>query len=289
MLYLQILWTSLANSTYQVIFTVAFALVLRVLGVWNFTQPALMAISFYSMYAAVNLLGIPPLLAMAAALIVTIGCAYGIERCAFATLRNRNSEPVAFFIFTIVFSQFVIFVLTLIFTAEPRFLLGNMTSPVHVIMGVFVTDWDLRAIAVTVLLLTALYLFLNNSRAGQFIVAVADDAQLAETYGISKNRYYRLTMVVAAVLINTSMFLFASKLALYPELTLQIMLFAVAATIIGGIGNVFAAGVAAVAIVMVQQMSVLFVGSRWQPLLVFLILFVTIVFFPRGVRFRVRF
>jgi branched-subunit amino acid ABC-type transport system permease component len=65
---------------------------------------------------------------------------------------------------------------------------------------------------------------------------------------------------------------------------MHLMVYAVAATILGGIGNVFAAGIAAVAISMLQQFSVLFLESRWQPLIVFGILFVAIVFFPKGVR-----
>jgi branched-subunit amino acid ABC-type transport system permease component len=287
-LYSQILWTSFANSSYQVLFTIAFALVLKVLGVWNFTQPALMAISFYCMYAAINIFGAPPLLAMSVALVVTVSFAYAIERWAFATLRDQNSGPIAFFIFTIVVSQFVIYVLTLIFTAEPRFLLGNMTSAIHMVYGVFVTSWDISAIIVTFAVVVVLYVFLNYSKPGQFMIAVADNAELAETYGISKSRYYALTMIIAAVLINTAIFLFGSKIALYPELTLHMMLFAVAATIIGGIGNVFGAGIAAVVIVMLQQMSILFISSRWQPLLIFLILFVTIICFPKGVRIRAR-
>ena len=136
------------------------------------------------------------------------------------------------------------------------------------------------------ILVAALYGFLHYTRPGQFMIAVADNAELAETYGISKNHYYALTMVIAALLINTAIFLFGSKIAFYPELSLHMMLFAVAATIIGGIGNVFGAGVAAIIIVIMQQMSVLFIGSRWQPLFVFVILFATIVFFPKGVRFR---
>jgi branched-subunit amino acid ABC-type transport system permease component len=222
------------------------------------------------------------------ALVVTVTFAYFIERWAFATLRNRNSGSIGFFIFTIVFSQFVIYVLTLIFTGEPRFLLGNMTWPVHPILGVFVTTWDLTAIAVTITMVGALYLFLTYTRAGQFMIAVADNAELAETYGISKDNCYRLTLIISGVLITTAIFLFGSKIALYPELSLHMMLFAVAATIIGGIGNVFGAGMAAVVIVLIQQMSILFVGSRWQPLLIFLILFVTIIFFPKGVRIPAR-
>jgi branched-subunit amino acid ABC-type transport system permease component len=285
-LYTQILWTSLANSSYQVLFTIAFALVLKVLGVWNFAQPALMSLSFYCMYAAIDSLGVPPLVAMSVALIFTAAVAYAIEALAFSTLRNRNSGPMGFFIFTIVASQFVIYVLTLIFTAEPRFLLGNMTSALHIVFGVYVTTWDITAMVTACILVAALYGFLNYTRPGQFMIAVANNAELAETYGISKNHYYALTMVIAAVLINTAIFLFGSKIAFYPELSLHMMLFAVAATIIGGIGNVFGAGVAAIIIVIMQQMSVLFIGSRWQPLFVFVILFATIVFFPKGVRFR---
>jgi len=285
-LYTQILWTSLANSTYQVLFTIAFALVLKVLGVWNFAQPALMAASFYCMYAAIDSFGLPPPAAMVIALLFTVGFAYAIEMLAFAALRNRNSGPIGFFIFTIIVSQFVIYVLTLIFTAEPRFLLGNMTSSIYVVLGVYVTSWDITAILATCVLIAVLYCFLHYTKPGQFMIAVADNAELAETYGISKARYYALTMIIAGVLINTAMFIFGSKIAFYPELSLHMMLFAVAATIIGGIGNIFGAGVAAVVIVIMQQMSVLFVGSRWQPLFVFAILFATIVFFPKGLRFR---
>src|SRR3569623_1895304 len=156
-LYTQIAWTSLANSSYQVLFAVAFALVLKVMRIWNFAQPAMMAVSFYAMYAVIEMLRMPPFLAMGFALILSIGFVYILERWAFVTLRNRRSGPMAFFIFTIVVSQFVIYVLTLVFTAEPRFLLGNMTWSTHEVFGVFVTNWDLIAIAVTLVLVGALY------------------------------------------------------------------------------------------------------------------------------------
>lgn len=279
----QILWTSLAGASFQVLFTIAFALVLKVVKVWNFTQPGLMGIAFYAIYASV-LAGLPAGVAVALSLGVTAAAAWAIERFAFRTLRKRRSEPITFFIFTFIFSQFVIFTLTLIFTTEPRFMLDDMFSPIRLVGGVVVSDWDLRAVAVTVAMVAGLYGFVRFTRPGQFMLAVADNADLAEIYGISKNAYYGLTMAIAAVFITVAMYVFGGKLALYPELTLHIMIFAVAATILGGIGNVFAAAAAAVAINVLQQLSVLVVDSRWQPLLVFAILFVAIVFFPSGVR-----
>jgi len=280
----QILWTSVASASFQVLFTVAFALVLKVTKVWNFTQPALMGIAFYAMYVAVNGFQLPPGLAAVPALGLTAAAAFGIERYAFRTLRVRNSGPITFFIFTLVFAQFAIFVLTLIFTTEPRFMLPSMMSPVRIVSGVVVSNWDIQAILIALALTTSLHLFLRYTRPGQFMIAVADNAELAEVYGINKDASFTLSMVIASVFITAAMYLFGSKLALVPELTLHIMIFAVAATILGGIGNVFAPAGAAVAISVLQQLSVLVIPSRWQPLLVFLILFVAIIFFPRGFR-----
>ena len=284
----QILWTSTASAGFQVLFTIAFALVLKVNKIWNFTQPALMGIAFYAMYVVVNPLDGPVLAGVALALVSTGAAAYGIERLAFATLRERNSGPIAFFIFTLVFAQFAIYVLTLVFTTEPRFMLKSMIWPMRLVAGVVVSDWDLLAIAIPAVLAAALYLFLRFARPGQFMIAVADNADLAEIYGIDKQAAFRLAMVIAAILITAAMYLFGARLALFPELTLHVMIFAVAATILGGIGNIFGAGVAALSISILQQFSVLVVDSRWQPLLVSALLFVAIVFFPQGVKFKRR-
>jgi branched-subunit amino acid ABC-type transport system permease component len=66
------------------------------------------------------------------------------------------------------------------------------------------------------------------------------------------------------------------------------MIFAVVSTILGGIDRVFAAALAALGINLLQQLSVLVMDSRWQPLIVFTILFIAIVFFPRGIRLPAR-
>jgi branched-subunit amino acid ABC-type transport system permease component len=280
----QILWTSVASSSFQVLFTVAFAFVLKITKIWNFTQPGIMGIAFYTMYTCASLLEMPLALAVLAALLTTTVTAYGIEKFGFVTLRRRKSEPIVFFIFTFVFAQLVIFILTLIFTTEPTFMLPSVMSPIHMVGEIIISNWDIEAIVVTLALILILYLFMHHTRPGQFMIAVSDNAKLAEIYGISKNRAYQLSMIIAAIFITAAMYLFGGKLALYPELTLHVMLFAIAATILGGIGNVFGAAGAAIVISVMQQFSVLFVASRWQPLVVFAVLFIAIVLFPNGVR-----
>ncbi len=59
---------------------------------------------------------------------------------------------------------------------------------------------------------------------------------------------------------------------------------ALLATILAGVGNVFAAGAAALLLGMGQGFAVLFMPSQWTPLLVYVLMAVAIVLFPGGVR-----
>ena len=53
---------------------------------------------------------------------------------------------------------------------------------------------------------------------------------------------------------------------------------------LGGMGNVFGAAAAAVVLALVQSYSVLVIPSVWQNMVLYAFLFVTILFFPQGVR-----
>lgn len=287
-LVLQVLWTSVASSSYQALLTVAFALVLKVTRIWNFTQAALMGIAFYAMYTSNITWQWHPLIGVLLALCATCVVGAAIERYAFRTLRERQSEPIAFFIFTLIFAQFVIYGLSLVFTTRPLFLLPDMMSPTRLVGGVVVSQWDLQSLVISAVLIAGLWLFLRITQTGQFLIAVADNPDLAEVYGIDRGRIYIVTMIIASIFITAAAFVFGTRLTLHPQLPTHLMIFAIAATILGGIGKIFAAAIAAFLIGILQQFSVLFIEARWQPLVVFAVLFTAIIFFPQGVRLRQR-
>ena len=84
------------------------------------------------------------------------------------------------------------------------------------------------------------------TRLGQFMVGVADNAGLAELYGINKRQVFVTTMLIAGVFVAVGMFLYGMRAQVLPQTSVSLMLFAVAATIIGGIGSIPGAAVAAV-------------------------------------------
>lgn len=278
----QILWTSFATSSYFVLFALAFALVLKVNKVFNFAQAAIMSVAFYSAYVAVRVLGLHPVLGLLACLAGGVVMAIVIEVFGFAKLRERKASAMFVFIFTLIVSQFVSYVLMLIFGTWPTTIFPTMFWPVTLFGGIAVSAWDLPAIGTMAAILLVLWAFLRFTRWGQFMIAVSDNPDLAELYGIQKNRVMVVSMAIAGAICAAGMFLYGTRAQVQPSAATELMLFAVAATIIGGIGNLWGAAIAAIVLGLVQNSSILFIPSAWQGFMLYAFLFLAIVLFPRG-------
>jgi branched-subunit amino acid ABC-type transport system permease component len=281
---LQIGWTSVATSTYYVLFAVAFALTLKVAQVWNFVQAGVMGLAFYVMYAAMLRWEWPHWAGFLLGLAVAVATAVASEVWGYRVLRRRRSHGLLMFIFAIVVAEFVAYLLSLVFGTEPQSLTKSLVSDVYMVGGIVVTSWDLKALAITALVCAALWAFLRYSREGQFMHAVADNGELAELYGISANRAYVVAAAIAACLVSVGIYLYGTRASMIPTGPLEVILLAVIATILGGIGSLVGAGLAAIFLALLQSASILVIPSQWQSSLTYFVLFAVIIFFPTGFR-----
>lgn len=282
---LQLLWTGLAMSSAYCLFAVAFALVLKVNQVWNFAQPALFIAAYYTMYACWQGLGLPLVVGLVLALAVTVGAAMLLEWYGFRVFRTRRSASLTYFIFTMVVSQLAVSLAELFFGTDNKTLAASVMSTVHLVGPVAVSEWDLVAIGLTAALLVALWCVMTRTRIGKEMTAVADNPELAAVFGIHVARCYLHAMVLAAVLMVAGAYLIGTKVPIVPSSPLnQFLVFAVIAALLAGIGRVFAAGVAAVLLSLVQAFSILVISSRWQIMIVYVLIVVCVLLFPQGVR-----
>jgi branched-chain amino acid transport system permease protein len=280
---LQILWTGSVTASSYVLLTVAFSLTQKVTGLWNFAQAGTMGIAFYTMLFVLNDLAQPLFVALPVAAAITAAAGMAIETWGLDVLRARRSGNLTFFIFTLILAELVIYILTLLFGTEPQTLFATILSPVHILGGIAISDWDLRAVGVTAAALITLQLFLRFGKQGQFLIAVADNAKLAELYGISARRAYRVTAAIAGILITLAMYLAGARSGITPNSAMELILTAVIGTLLGGMGRVFMGGLASLVLALIQSYSVLVIGSRWQNLLIYGFLFIAIILFPRGI------
>jgi branched-subunit amino acid ABC-type transport system permease component len=284
----QILWTSIATSSYFVLFALSFSLVLKVNKVFNFAQAGMMTGGFYAAFVTVRYLGMPGYLGFVAAVLGGMLTAFVLEYFGFRVLRDRKASAMFVFIFTLVAAQFITYAMTLIFGTWPTTVFASMFWPVTIVGGVAVSAWDLPALGATCAVLIALWAFLKFTRYGQFMIAVADNSSLAELYGIRKDRVHMVTMLIAGAICGIGMFLYGTRAQVQPAAATELILFAVAATILGGIGNIWGAALAAMVLGLAQNSSILFIPSAWQGFQLYAFLFFAIVLFPSGFRLPMR-
>src|SRR5215510_14630986 len=203
---LQILWTSLATSSYYVLFAVAFALVLKVTRLFNFAQAAIMTVAFYTAFVAVQWLNWPARAAFITMMSTTLAASYGLERIGFEALRKRGVSVMFVFVFTFMVSEFVAYLAMLIFGTWPQTIFPTMFWPVTLVGDIAVSGWDLPAIGATVAALAAYFAFMRFTRTGQFMIGVADNPDLAQLYGIDTRRIFLVTMLISGALAGLGMF-----------------------------------------------------------------------------------
>lgn len=282
----QILWTSLATSSYFVLSALAFAIVLKVNRLFNFAQGAVMTVAFYAAYSVVSLSGLPGWVGFLAALAATIAFSAMLEIAGFRVLRRRRASTMFVFIFTLMISELIAYVAMLIYGNWPTTIFPSLFWPATLVGPVAVSAWDVPAVGTMLAVCIALYAFLRLTRPGQFMVAVADNPDLAELYGIAKDRVYLISILIAGALSAVAMFLYGTRAQVQPTTSVDLLLFAIAASVIGGIGNIWGAAATAIVLAVLQNASVLFIPSEWQGFLLYIVLFLAVVFFPQGVHFR---
>ena len=281
----QLAWTGLASASPYWLFAMAFALVLKVNRVWNFAQAGIMVVAYYAMFVAFRWLALPPAAGLLLALAVTCAASWASEWFGFRTLRRRRSGILTYFIFTITLAQLAVYSAELAFGTDPKTLFRSILSPVTIVGPVIASRWDATALATAALLTGGLWFLLRRTAEGKRLVAVADNPDLAELYGINTARAYATSMAAAGVLVTAGMYLIGTKAPVVPSAPMnQFLIPAVIATIIAGLGNVFAAGFAAVCLSLIQAFSIIVISSRWQVMINYGLILVVILLFPSGVR-----
>jgi branched-chain amino acid transport system permease protein len=225
--------TGLLIGVMYAMVALGFVLIYKASGVFNFAQGAM------TLFAALTLVGLMPLIGFWAALAVTlvgmVGIAVAAEHLVFRPLIGRH--PLIVFAATIGFAYVLEGSAQIIWGTQPRGLkLGIPEEPLTV-LGVFVSKADLIAAATAGLLVALLVLFFQHTKTGLALRAVAADEVAAVSVGIPRRQVLRVAWALAGVVALAAGMLWGSRIGVHFGMTL-IVLKAFPVLIIGGIDSI---------------------------------------------------
>ncbi|MEH1168830.1 branched-chain amino acid ABC transporter permease [Micromonospora sp. CPCC 205539] len=223
-------------------------------------------------------------LAILAAALLSGSVALLIEVTAYRPLRRRNAPPLAFLITAIGAS----YALTeLLGTLTQRRQVGSPallpTETLIDIGGWHVTPVQVLTLVVAVLMMIGLDWFVNRTRFGKGIRAVAQDANTAALMGVNKSRVIALVFVLGGLMAGVAA-VFSDMKSGNTRYNIGFLLGikAFSAAVLGGIGNLRGAAIGGLLLGLVENYGSALFGSQWRDLIAFLVLIALLMFRPTG-------
>ncbi len=223
-----------SGGTYAII-AIGYTMVYGIAKMLNFAHGDIIMVGGYAMFTTLLLIN-QPILALVVAIVFCVILGVCVERFAYRPL--RGASPLAVLITAIGVSSLLQGLAQIIFGAAPKMPLQLQISGAVHIGALSINYSTIVTLAVTVVIMTALTLFVKYAKPGRAMVAVSEDRGAAQLMGINTNAIITLTFGIGSALAAVAAYLMLMKA---PSLsnTLGAMpgIKAFTAAVIGGIGS----------------------------------------------------
>lgn len=231
-------------ASYMSLVAVGLVLIFGVMGVINFAHGELYMLGAYAVVALYADLQMPFILVVAVGMIFVGVVGLGMERVLFRPLRDN---PLGGLVVSIGFLMVLQALAVMGFGVRMEHV-PPVTQEVIVFSDkVRLAVPRLYVMIAAVVLLTALWVFLKKTRFGWALRASAQDPEAAALQGISINQTARIAMFIGAGLAGIAGALTAPLVSVNPYMGHSVLITAFIVIIVGGIGSLEGAVIAAVA------------------------------------------
>jgi len=166
---------------------------------------------------------------------------------------------------------------------QPEYYSRQIAIAREILPGVRLTADEIFVAATAALLMLVLHLFLTRTRLGKAMRAVSDNPSLASVTGIHVQRVIRWTWITGGSLAAIAGVLYGLTVQVSPEMGFNLVLPMFAAAILGGVGSIYGAVLGGLIIGLAESLSVPLVGAAYKPAAGFLLMFLVLLCYPRGI------
>jgi neutral amino acid transport system permease protein len=224
-----------------------------------------------------------PLVFAAVPAIILVALFGGLQaRFLWRPLRRRGTSVLSLMVVSIGLSFALRSIIQLVIGGLPVAYRDYIAQPGILIAGIPMVPKHLATIGVTIAVLFLVAQFLQRSRTGTAMRAVADDRDLAESSGIDVERVIVVTWILAAFLAALGgIFLGLNESVTY-DMGFRILLALFAAVVLGGLGTAYGVMVGGFLVGITVEMSTLWLPAELKFSSGLVILIVMLLFRPQG-------
>jgi len=276
---LEILIVGAVSSAIYAMLAVGFTLIFGVARILNLAHGSFYALGAYGAYFFTAHLKLPLLPAALCAIAVVAVFGILVER---VLIRPMRKSSLAMLMITLAVALVIEQALFLTFGSEYRNVPAFVDTK-YTIGGVDIGGARLLALGVGVVLIGALWLFIQRTRLGSAILAISQDPVAAQYMGIPSDRIFAVVMGISAALAATAGVLAGPFLTVQPTMWLLPIVKAFAIVVVGGLGSIPGSILAALMLGYAETIVAYMVSSSWTEIVSVLATLLMLIFRPAGI------
>ena len=230
---LDIITSGLINGSVYALLAIGFSLIYGAARIVNLAHTAFYMVASYCIYYATHKMGVHPVLAMLAAIILVTLIGVVCYKLFINPIREHEA---AVLIATIAMAMAMQEIMLIIFTGDflsvPALVKGYLK-----IIGVKIAYQQLLTFGVALLILAGVWALLKKTRVGLAIRSTAQDREVANLMGMNESRVAMITMGVSVALAAFAGAVVVPLTVVNPHMWMHPLIFMLAVVVLGGLGS----------------------------------------------------
>jgi branched-chain amino acid transport system permease protein len=265
------------------LFAYGLSLILSVNKVFHVAQGATFVLASYVFMSLGTNNGWPMWLAVIGAMVAAAAAAVAMHYGIYQPLARRNADPM------------VVLVASLLLVAMGQYIVeliwGSGVIAVRVpdwftwqttIGGLRIDAYDMSVVGVSLVVFAGMHWFLQHTRPGLEFRAVGDNPERASALAINLNSVFLRSMILGSVLVVPAAVLLSMKAPIHPMMGFDLLLKAVIALTIGGMGRMSGALIGGVLVGLTEALPPYWLPTEWAEFTLYIVAFAFVILRPSG-------
>jgi len=260
-----------------------FTIIYRTVKFFHFAHGVVYTAGAYLAYTFAISLGVNSFLSFFLATILAAILGLLIDRLVYFPLRQQKAPNLVLLIASFGVFIFIQNFIQLIYGAQ---ILTLRTGPIqegYEIFSAVITPIQIMILAVSVVLMFALWIFIQKTKMGKAMRAVADDPVGASVVGIYPEKTILTAFAVGSAAAGIAGILISLETNIEPTMGFSAILKGIIASIIGGIGSIPGAMVGGFFLGIVENLGIWHIQAGWKDTISFAVLIIFLLFRPGGI------
>ncbi len=277
--FLSYLLTGISLGSVYAIIALGYSMVYGIAKMLNFAHGDVIMVGGYMVFIFMNSLGLPSIVAILGAMVVCTLLGVVIERVAYKPLRSAGSLAV---LITAIGVSYLLQNLALIIWGSTPKSFPSVVSFEGVKIGsLSISGETIVTVLVSAVIMVGLTLFINHSKIGHAMQAVAEDKGAAQLMGINVDATISITFAIGSALAAIAGALLCSTYPLLQPTTGAMPgIRAFVAAVFGGIGSIPGAMLGGILLGIIESLSKAYISTQLSDAVLFNVLIVELLVNP---------